>query len=76
MVEIDIHGYVEYDAIKLLEKFIISCDSSVKEILVIHGYHSGNVLKEMVRDSNKLRSKRIRRRKPTMNQGETILELY
>ncbi len=76
MVEIDIHGYVEYDAIKLLEKFIISCDSSVKEILVIHGYHSGNVLKEMVRDPNKLRSKRIRRRKPTMNQGETILELY
>ena len=76
MVEIDIHGYVEYDAIKLLEKFIITCDSSVKEILVIHGYHSGNVLKEMVRDSNKLRSKRIRRRKPTMNQGETILELY
>ena len=76
MVEVDIHGYTEQDAIKLLERFIVKCDSSIKQILVIHGYHSGNVLKDMVRNSNKLRSKRIRRRKPTMNQGETILELY
>ena len=76
MVEINIHGYTEYDAIKILEKFIVSVDQSEKQILVIHGYHGGNVLKEMVRNSNKLRSKRIRRRRPTMNQGETILELY
>ncbi len=76
MKEIDIHGYVEYDAIKVLEKFIVACDASVKEILVIHGYHSGSVLKKMVRDNTKLRSKRIKRRRPTLNQGETILELY
>jgi DNA-nicking Smr family endonuclease len=76
MVEIDIHGQTEYDAIKILEKFIVNCDSSVKQILVIHGYHGGNVLKNMVRSPNKLRSKRINRRRPTMNQGETILELY
>ncbi len=76
MVEIDIHGYTEYDAIKILEKFIVSCDSSTKQILVIHGYRGGSVLKDMVRNSNKLRSKRIKRRKQTMNQGETILELY
>lgn len=76
MVEIDIHGETEYDAIKRLEKFIVNCDSSVKQILVIHGYHGGHVLKNMVRNSNKLRSKRISRRRPTMNQGETILELY
>ena len=76
MVEIDIHGETEYDAIKILEKFIVNCDSTVKEILVIHGYHGGSVLKNMVRSSNKLRSKRISRRKSTMNQGETILELY
>ena len=76
MVEIDIHGYTEYDAIKILEKFIVNTSKDEKQILVIHGYHSGNVLKEMVRNSIKLRSKRIKRRRPTMNQGETILELY
>ncbi len=76
MVEIDIHGYTEYDAIKILEKFIVNCNKDEKQILVIHGYHSGSILKDMVRNSNKLRSKRIRNRRPTMNQGETILELY
>lgn len=75
-VEIDIHGYVEYDAMKILEKFIASLDNDIKEVLVIHGYRNGNKLKDMVRNQNKLRSKRIRRRKVSMNQGETILELY
>lgn len=75
-VEIDIHGYVEYDALKILEKFIASQSSEVTEIVVIHGFHKGNVLQEMVRDKNKLRSKRIYRRKVSSNQGETILELY
>jgi hypothetical protein len=73
---IDIHGYVEYDAIKTLEKFIANAPKETKEIIVIHGYHSGDKLKEMVRNPNKLRSKRIRRRRYTLNQGETILELY
>ncbi len=76
IVEIDIHGLTEQMAIKELERFIVSCDKSVSEIVVIHGYHSGNALKDMVRNSTKLRSKRIKRRKLTMNQGETILELY
>jgi DNA-nicking Smr family endonuclease len=76
IVEIDIHGLTEQMAIKELERFIVSCDKSVSEIVVIHGYHSGNALKDMVRNSNKLRSKRIKRRKLSMNQGETILELY
>ena len=76
IVEIDIHGLTEQVAIKTLEKFIVKCDKSVTEIVVIHGYHSGNKLKDMVRNSNRLRSNRIRRRKVTMNQGETILELY
>ena len=74
--EIDIHGMTEQMAIKALQKFIVSCDDDVDEILVIHGYHSGSVLKDMVLNPNKLRSKRVRRRKFTMNQGETILELY
>jgi len=74
--EINIHGLTERDAIKMLEKFIVECSNDVKEIRVIHGFHSGDVLKEMVRNPRKLRSNRIRRRKLSMNQGETILELY
>lgn len=75
-VEIDIHGLTEQMAIKTLEKFIVSCDKSISEIVVIHGYHGGNALKDMVRNPNKLRSKKIRKRKLSLNQGETILQLY
>ncbi len=75
-VEIDIHGLTEQMAIKTLEKFIVSCDNSISEIVVIHGYHGGNALKDMVRNPNKLRSKKIRKRKLSLNQGETILQLY
>lgn len=75
-IKVDIHGMTELEALKFLERTIASTSEQVKEICVIHGYHSGNSLKEMVRNRNKLRSKRIKRRKMTMNQGETILELY
>lgn len=76
IAEIDIHGLTEQVAIKTLEKFIVLCDKSVTEVIVIHGFRSGSVLKDMVRNSNKLRSKRIKRRNISLNQGETILELY
>lgn len=76
MNEIDIHGMTEVEAKKILERYIVSLPKDVKEFRVIHGYHSGDALKKMVRDSSKLRSNRIKRRKLTMNQGETIIELY
>lgn len=74
--EVDIHGMTELDALKYLERFLANLDPSVREVRVIHGYHSGSSLQEMVRNKNKLRSKKIYRRKITRNQGETILELY
>jgi dsDNA-specific endonuclease/ATPase MutS2 len=76
ILTIDIHGMVEFDAIKTLEKFIANAPKNCAEIIVIHGYTQGSILKDMVRNPNKLRSRRIKKRKLTMNQGETILELY
>jgi len=72
-IEVDIHGMVEYDAIKYLEKTLATLNKNVTEVIVIHGFNKGNVLKEMVRNPNKLRSKKILRRKITLNQGQTIL---
>lgn len=76
MNEIDIHGYTEKEAIKIIERHLASLDKNIKQVRIIHGYHSGDSLKNMVRDPRKIRSKKIKRRKYTMNQGETILELY
>ena len=76
MNEIDIHGMTEKEAIRVIEKYIVSLPKTCKEFRIIHGYHGGDILKNTVRDRNKIRSKRIKRRKITMNQGETIYELY
>lgn len=72
---IDIHGYTVEEARRYIEKTIAKLDPNVTEMVVIHGYHGGNQLKNLLRSTNGIRSKRINRRKYTMNQGETILEL-
>lgn len=75
-VDVDIHNMTELEAQKHLERFLAKLSNDVTEVRVIHGYHGGTALRDMVRNKNKLRSKKIYRRKMTMNQGETILELY
>jgi hypothetical protein len=75
-ITIDIHGYTTVEAQKYIEKELANIPKNVKFVRIIHGYHSGDTLKEFVRSRNGIRSKKIRRKKFTMNQGETILELY
>ena len=76
MNEIDIHGMTEQEAIKYIERYIVTLPDTVKKFKIVHGYHNGDKLKNMVRHPSKIRSKRISRRIYTMNQGETIIELY
>jgi hypothetical protein len=75
-ITIDIHGYTVDEAKREIERTIAKSDKNVTEIVVIHGYHGGSRLKDLIQNPNGIRSNRIRRRKYTMNQGETILELY
>ena len=74
-LELDLHGLTELDALKTLERFIARAPKDCEQIIVIHGYYGGDALMKMVRDPNKLRSKRILRRKLTKNPGETVLIL-
>ncbi len=73
---LDIHGYVESDAIKEIEKTIAALDDDIKLLRIIHGHNEGHVLKNMIAHPHKVRSKRIKRRRYTKNPGETLLELY
>lgn len=73
---IDVHGYTVDMAKREIEKFIASCDDSVKQIIVIHGYHRGDAIREFIQRPNSIRSKRIKRKKMNKNQGQTVLELY
>ena len=73
---IDIHGYTVDEARREIEKTIAKLDNTYNEVIVIHGYHGGNSLKNLLSSPNGIRSKRIKRRKYSMNQGQTVLELY
>jgi DNA-nicking Smr family endonuclease len=72
-VEIDIHNMKRAEAKRYLEQFLSRANGNVREVTVIHGYSSGTVLQQMVRNS--LKHSRIKRKVLTMNPGVTILEL-
>lgn len=66
---IDIHGMTENEA----KAFLISKLNSIEQLVIIHGYRTGNVLANMVR--KKLKHPKIHRKILTLNSGETILIL-
>ena len=72
-IEVDIHGMRAMDAKRELELLIGRADQNIREIVVIHGYHGGSALKNMVR--NELRHPRIQQKVLSLNQGETTLLL-
>lgn len=74
-VEIDIHGMMELEAQKLLEREVIRLHKLGYDcICVIHGYKEGTVLKNMV--LKKLRSNLIiKREQDFWNKGHTFLML-
>ena len=73
---IDVHGMTQVEAQKAIEAFIKNAPKDCETVTVIHGYHSGQSLKTFIQSRNGIRSKRIDRKRYTMNQGETIFVLY
>ena len=72
-VEVDIHGMTVIEAKRELEKLLNTCDNSIKEIDVIHGYTGGQALLNLVRKG--LMHKRIVSRMLSLNQGVTTLKI-
>ena len=74
VIEIDIHSYERFEAKNKLMKLISEAPADVKEIVIVHGYNSGTVLRDMVR--NELRHSRIRDKMPSViNPGITTVFL-
>lgn len=61
------------EAKRYLERFLSAADGAVKEVVIIHGYTSGTVLRDMVR--TRLKHRRIRGRALSLNPGVTTLFL-
>lgn len=70
---VDIHGMHAREARFRLDMLIDNAPEEVKEIIVIHGYSHGQVLKNMVR--NELTSTRIKTIRASYNAGQTVIEL-
>lgn len=70
---VDIHGMHVREARFRLDLLIDNAPEEVKEIVVIHGYSHGQVLKNMVR--NDLTSTRVKTIRAAYNAGQTIIEL-
>ena len=73
IITIDIHNHTVFDAKQKLQLAVKIAPSDIKEIVVIHGYHNGTALRDMVR--NDFRSKRIARKYLSLNPGITSLIL-
>jgi len=73
MSKVDIHGMLELEAKKHLERYIVKLPKGNHEVVVVHGYRGGQTLKNMVR--TKIKSKRIIRIRASLNPGETIIDL-
>ncbi len=68
-IELDLHCQTVDSARKLLTDTLKKIPSDVHEIHVIHGYHGGTALRDMVRN---YRHHRIERKILGLNQGTTI----
>lgn len=73
ILTVDLHYMREWEAVLYLNKIMQIAPNSVREIVVIHGYHNGLKLLNMVRKDYK--NPRIKKKFISLNQGVTSLIL-
>lgn len=73
VIEADIHGMTCAEAKRALERLLSRAGKDVTEIRVIHGYHNGQTLRDMVRLH--LKHPRISAKLISLNPGETRILL-
>ncbi len=74
VVEIDIHGLNRFQAKILIDSRIKSAPKSVYRLRVVHGYHAGTELRDMVRSTYR-KNPRVLRVELSLNDGATDLVL-
>lgn len=74
ILELDIHGMTKYQAKISIDSLLKKADKSIYRIRVIHGFHGGTQLKEMVQ-KNYRNNQKVIRVEIGLNQGITDLVL-
>ncbi|MCJ7855564.1 Smr/MutS family protein [Lachnospiraceae bacterium NSJ-143] len=73
-VEIDVHGMNRFQAKTCIDSALKRAGKDVYRIDIIHGFHSGSALKEMVRRDYRCNPK-VKRVELGLNDGMTSLVL-
>ena len=77
-VTIDLHGLMQADAIRVIDRALRDAGPGVYQLRIVHGYHRGTSLRSMIRDEYRWHEK-VLRIIPGDNPGITVLvlrELY
>jgi len=77
-VKLDLHGMTQEQARREIDRQLAACGSAVYQLQLIHGYHRGTNLRQMIYDWYRYEPK-VKRIQPGDNPGITILvlkELY
>lgn len=74
IVSLDLHGMLQDEAIKVIDRALRAADDSTYQIKLIHGYNRGTSLKNMIAYEYRYHPKVVRV-KPGDNLGVTILVL-
>lgn len=72
-IEVDIHGMRCEEAKRQLELLLKRTGRDIHEIVVVHGYHNGSALLNMVR--NEFKHPRIKQKVVGLNNGQTTFVL-
>lgn len=75
ILEIDVHGMTKYQAKVFIDSRLKRADMSVYRVRIIHGYHGGTELRDMVRTEYGKSHPRVLRVAYSTNPGETELVL-
>ncbi len=78
IVKVDLHGMTREEAMKAIDKAIAASGPATYQLQLIHGYHRGTNLRDMIHDWYRYETK-VKRIIPGDNPGVTVLvlkELY
>lgn len=77
MIVLDLHGLTKDEALRLIQKTVMDPKNKKEQYIeVIHGFNSGNELKQLCAHPRYLRCKRIKKTTLKLhNPGATILWL-
>ena len=76
IVVLDLHGKNQYQARIALDAALRRADAGVYRLRVIHGWHGGNILRQLVREEYAAHPKVLRIVEQGPGQSELVLREY